>query len=72
MAEDYTQEVLVTFFTCVQAYLGSHIGSHCLKTTWLEEKVTTWTVAIETLTAVAKHYPQLVQATVTLSLQGEG
>ena len=69
--QEYAQRGLNVTFVCGHAYLGGFVWSQRLKKAWLEEKVEVWSRAVETLGAIARHYPQDVHAAVTISLQNE-
>ena len=53
------------------AYLGGFIGNAATKDEWLNEKITTWTAAVETLSKIATRWPQTAYAGFTFCLQNE-
>ena len=52
-------------------FLGGHIGTDDLKSSYVTDKVTAWATAIEDLSSIAKKYPQTSYCGLTKSLQHE-
>ena len=53
------------------AYLRRFIGSAATRDEWLNDKIATWTAAVETLFKLTARWPQTVYAGYTFCLQNE-
>ena len=67
----FREKGLTINFTRGRAYLGGFVGSAATKEEWLEDKIGTWTDAVETLAKIAVKYPQTAYAGFQFSLQNE-
>ena len=53
------------------AYLGGFIDNATTKDEWLNEKITAWTAAVESLSKIATQWPQTAYEGFTFCLKNE-